>query len=160
MKLSNAILTLIFCLFFGNSRSQTQADSLELFARSYIGTPYHYGSCDPQHGFDCSGFIYHVYSKFNIKVPRASMGYEKHGKIIPLDSVRSGDILVFTGTNSKVRKPGHVGMVVASDDKQIRFIHSSSGAGHRGVIISSLTNTEGYRVRLLKAVRISKLHAR
>ncbi|MEO7766433.1 MAG: NlpC/P60 family protein, partial [Ferruginibacter sp.] len=39
-------------------------DSLILFAKSMLGTPYLYGSIDPAKGFDCSGFITYVFNHF------------------------------------------------------------------------------------------------
>src|ERR1700741_3340675 len=49
------------------------------FAETFIGTPYKYGSTDPSVGFDCSCFIYYVFSHFNIKVPRSSVEYTDLG---------------------------------------------------------------------------------
>ena len=60
--------------------------------------------------------------------------------------------MVFTGTNSKLRSPGHVGIISSIDENgKIKFIHSSSGKA-KGVTITDL---EGYyKNRFLKAVTI------
>src|SRR4051812_36204863 len=34
------------------------------FARTLVGVPYRYASSDPKIGFDCSGFITHVFNHF------------------------------------------------------------------------------------------------
>ena len=36
-------------------------DSILNFSKSFIGTNYCYGSCEPKKGFDCSGFVYYVF---------------------------------------------------------------------------------------------------
>ena len=41
--------------------ANTQPSELIAFAKTLIGIPYLYGSTDPAKGFDCSGFITHVF---------------------------------------------------------------------------------------------------
>ena len=84
------------------------------FCKKYIGTNYQYGSCSPSDGFDCSGFVYFVFNHFNIKVPRSSSDFIKIGKTIHPDSFKIGDIIIFTGTNMKVRTAGHVGIILSN----------------------------------------------
>lgn len=132
-----------------------KADSLLTYAKSFRGTKYCYAQCTPKKGFDCSGFVYYVFGHFNIKVPRASMDYEKAGKKIPIDSCRTGDVIVFTGTNIKNRHPGHVGIILANDSSGVSFIHSSSGHNRIGVIITNYTASPYYQKRFIKVVRLS-----
>jgi cell wall-associated NlpC family hydrolase len=134
--------------------NKVSADSLLSFAQKLIGTRYCYAQCTPKKGFDCSGFVQYVFAHFNIKVPRASMDYENAGQIVPLDSCHKGDVIVFTGTNAKKRVPGHVGIVVSNDEKGIIFIHSSSGNNRIGVILTNYTQSENYRKRFIKIVRM------
>ena len=130
------------------------SDSLVSFAKKHLGIKYHYANASPKAGFDCSGFVYYVFGHFNIKVPRASMDYENSGKIIPVDSSRAGDIIVFTGTNIKNRKPGHVGIIVSNTDKELIFIHSSSGHKKIGVILTNYKDSPYYQSRFIKVARL------
>lgn len=134
------------------------ADSLVAFAKKQIGIKYRYANANPKIGFDCSGFVYYVFGHFNIKVPRASMDYEKEGKIIHQDSCKAGDIIVFTGTNTKNRTPGHVGIIISNKGKELNFIHSSSGHKRVGVIITNFKDSPYYKSRFIKIVRLSVVY--
>jgi cell wall-associated NlpC family hydrolase len=72
---------------------------------------------------------------------------------IPLEKSQPGDLILFTGTNSKVRTVGHIGLIVDNDKAGIRFIHSSSGE-EQAVIITPLN--ERYMNRFVKVVRVMK----
>jgi cell wall-associated NlpC family hydrolase len=134
-----------------------QADSLVKFAKVFLGTKYCYSNCTPNKGFDCSGFVYFVFNNFNQKVPRSSIEYKGIKPAIPLDSAKAGDIIVFTGTNSRNRNPGHVGIVISNDYGVPTFIHSSSGK-KRGVIISDFNESPYYKKRFIKVVRLVKVY--
>jgi cell wall-associated NlpC family hydrolase len=121
------------------------------FARSLIGIPYKYGSTDPAQGFDCSGFITHVFSHFKIKVPRSSIDFTNVGRTVPLDSARAGDLVLFTGTDSTERHVGHMGIVTSNKGGQVEFIHSTSGKSY-GVTISPLSRY--YLGRYVRTARI------
>lgn len=153
---------ILFLLFFEFGFTQTadsvRADSIIAFGKKQLGIKYHYAHCTPKNGFDCSGFVYYVFTHFNIKVPRASMDYEKLGKIIPPDSARPGDVIVFTGTNAKNRAPGHVGIILSKPGETITFIHSSSSKKKSGVKISSYAESPYYQKRFIKIVRIDLLN--
>ena len=122
------------------------------FAETLIGTPYRYGSTDPKVGFDCSGFITHVFNHFHISVPRSSIDFTNVGKEIPAASAKRGDIILFTGTDSTERFVGHMGIVVSNTDT-LKFIHSTSGKAY-GVTISPLSNY--YKGRFVKTLRVFK----
>ncbi len=149
--------------FFGNavraicisSADSIPKDSLVNFAKKHLGIKYHYANCTPKAGFDCSGFVFYVFAHFNVKVPRASMDYEKAGKIISADSCCAGDIIVFTGTHPKNRAPGHVGIILSNTGGEINFIHSSSGKKHGGVIVTNLKTSPYYQNRFIKIVRLN-----
>ena len=149
------LLLLLLPLCIKAQRDSTvKADSLVAFAKSLLGTKYRYAQCSPKKGFDCSGFVYFVFDHFQIKVPRASMDYERAGSKINIDSCRAGDVIVFTGTNVKNRHPGHVGIVVSNINGEITFIHSSSGHNRIGVILTSYTGSAYYQKRYIKTVRL------
>ena len=131
-------LLAIGMVFKGNTikifpKDSVSKDSLMIYSKSFLGTNYCYGSCEPKRGFDCSGFVYHIFSHFNIKVPRSSIDYINHGETIHPDSFKIGDVIVFTGTNSKNRTPGHVGIITSNAGEELQFIHSSSNKKHSGI---------------------------
>jgi cell wall-associated NlpC family hydrolase len=139
-----------------SAKDSVSAGQLVAFAKTLIGTPYKFGCTAPSTGFDCSGFIGYVFHHFNIDVPRSSVEFTNEGRTILLDSAKAGDVILFTGTNSKIRTVGHIGLIVAHDTSGIQFIHSSSGA-ENSVIITQLN--EGYMERFVKVVRIRKVDA-
>ena len=49
-------------------------------AKKYLGNKYQYGGTD-RAGFDCSGFVMHVYQKNGIQLPRMSKNQYKKGCI-------------------------------------------------------------------------------
>lgn len=128
-------------------------DSIVHFAQSFLGTTYLYGSKDPNIGFDCSGFCYHVFTQSGVKVPRTSRGYDKVGIEIPIDSVQPGDLLLFRGTDPNIQTVGHIGIVISRPGETLRFIHSSSSKKHYGVVIT-VYHQSGYPKRFLRAKRI------
>jgi len=130
------------------------SDSLIAFAKTQLGINYCYANATPDGGFDCSGFVFFVFSHYNIKVPRSSKEYKNYGKKISLDSAKAGDVIVFTGTNAKYRSPGHVGIVISCKDGIPTFIHSSSGK-KKGVIISDFLESPYYKKRFIKIVRVN-----
>lgn len=119
------------------------------FAKSMIGIPYRYASSNPSIGFDCSGFVSYVFRNFGITAPRSSSEFIVAGTPVKLENVKIGDVLVFTGSNRKVRRAGHVGIVASIKGDTIQFIHSSSGKA-KGVTITTLNPY--YKSRFMKAV--------
>ncbi len=136
-------------------RNYIHADSLIKFSKKQLGINYNYANCTPESGFDCSGFVYYVFDHFGTKVPRSSSDYANFGKTIPKDSARIGDIIVFTGTDAKRRKPGHVGIVISKPGQDLLFIHSSSDKRNSGIKISNYNATPNYQKRFLKIVRVA-----
>jgi cell wall-associated NlpC family hydrolase len=121
------------------------------YAQSLIGTPYRYGSTNPAVGFDCSGFITHVFSHFNLVVPRSSIDFTHVGKEIAVADAKPRDIILFTGTDSSEHFVGHMGLVMTNQNSQLSFIHSTSGKAH-GVTITPLNDY--YKGRYVKTIRI------
>ncbi|KAA9345681.1 C40 family peptidase [Adhaeribacter soli] len=124
-------------------------EDLIAFGMKKIGTPYRFGGSSEK-GFDCSGFVNYAFSKVGINVPRSSELLSKAGKPVLRTQVRRGDILIFTGTNSKKRTPGHVGIVISKNEGTISFVHASSNGG---VKISEVEGTN-YERRFLEVRRV------
>jgi len=101
--------------------------SLVLRAGNYIGAPYmlgaRYGQTDT---FDCSSFIKTIYAKEGIALPRVSRQQARVGERIPLEELRVGDLLFFTGKQSK-RQIAHVAMYAGSG----MMIHTYGKGGVR-----------------------------
>lgn len=100
------------------------------YALSLVGTPYRYGSASRYEGFDCSGFVWHVYREHGISLPRTAR--QMAGALPPAEELHSGD-LVFFNTGSGAYS--HVGLFVNGD----RFVHAPSSRTGR-VLVSSLQN--------------------
>ncbi len=103
------------------------------YALSLQGIPYRYGKESPEEGFDCSGFVQHVYDKHGVHLPRT---VREMAAVLPPVSkydLRSGD-LVFFNTSGKTYS--HVGIFIQDD----KFIHAPSRrTGH--VLVSSMNNS-------------------
>lgn len=131
--------------------AQQTAGQLISFAKTLIGRPYHFASRNPQRGFDCSGFVSYVFENFGFNVPRSSREFPEAGTPVALEDVKIGDVLIFTGSNPRIRRIGHVGIVYSVEGGEIKFIHSTSGKAH-GVTITQMDDY--YKSRFIKAVSI------
>lgn len=93
------------------------------YARSLIGIPYKYGGNSPDGGFDCSGFVDHVYRHtLGVGLPRSSDKISRFGRPVSTGHLRPGDLVFF---NTLRRKYSHVGIYLGSD----QFIHAPSSGG-------------------------------
>jgi cell wall-associated NlpC family hydrolase len=117
-------------------------------ALTFSGTRYKYGGTTKK-GMDCSGLLYVAFLEHKVSLPRVSYQMANEGSRISLDQVTKGDLLFFK-TGKKSKKINHVGLVVAIEGDEIKFIHATSS---RGVIVSSLR--EGYwNYAFVKATRV------
>lgn len=126
------------------------ADSIIAYGLKLIGTPYLPAGTTCEEGFDCSGFIHHIFGRYGVALPHASALLIKQGIPVPLAEVRKGDLLLFTGPGRLDGKPGHVGVVITEKGQSPAFVHSSSVGG---VKISKVKGT-GYQKRFLQARRV------
>lgn len=125
------------------SRAGDRIQEILRYAESLIGTPYRW-SGNTTAGFDCSGYVQHVFGKFGISLPHSSYAQFNCGTPVERDSLRPGDLVFFSTYG-----PGatHVG-IYHSDG---RFLHASSGGGD--VRWQSLSDSF-YRERYIGARRI------
>ncbi len=131
---------------------KTDPAVLVAFAKTLLGVPYVYASTDPKVGFDCSGFITYVFHHFNIQVPRSSIDFANVGKTVAVGEAKTGDLILFTGTNEHERYIGHMGIVISNDNAGIlQFIHATSGKA-MAVAISVLN--ESYQRRFIRVSRV------
>ena len=137
-------------LMLNKIKLQRMADSLVAFALSLEGVPYRYGGESPKGGFDCSGFVFHIYRKFGLDhINRSSRTQAVQGIPVTPEEVQKGDLLFFTGTNPQVKEVGHVGIVISEPGEEVQFVHSSSNGG---VKISDLSGY--YETRFMVAKRL------
>ena len=121
---------------------------LTTYALSLQGVPYKFGKDSPAEGFDCSGFVKHVYQKQGIDLPRTVNDMALLLPTIPSNNIQSGD-LVFFNTNGNLYS--HVGIYISNN----QFVHAPSQPTGK-VLVSSLKNR--YWQRHYTGVRRPKKH--
>jgi cell wall-associated NlpC family hydrolase len=103
--------------------SSANADRLVSYAHSLIGTPYKYGGNSPKSGFDCSGFVDHVFLQTaHLKLPHSSRAISSRGTAVSKKNLRAGDLVFFNTLRSKY---SHVGIYLGDG----KFIHAPSNRG-------------------------------
>lgn len=101
------------------------------YALTLQGVPYRYGKDNPREGFDCSGFVRHVYSTQGVRLPRTAREMALTLPAIPKYAMQSGD-LVFFNINGQLFS--HVGIYINGN----QFIHAPSQRTGK-VLVSNLT---------------------
>jgi cell wall-associated NlpC family hydrolase len=120
------------------------------YAKTFIGTPYKYGSSTPANGLDCSGFIMVVFGHFNVKTPRVSKDFTYEGVDVDVKNAKLGDIILFTGSDNSTGIVGHMGIITIAGAVPT-FISSTSGK-NIGVVESKLS---GYwKTHFVKVIRL------
>lgn len=136
-------------------------DEVANYASTFLGTPYRPRG-QGNDGFDCSGYIAHVFKNFGIELPPSTQFMIKEGEEVSEREAQPGDLIFFTGTPEDSQEVGHAGIIVKNKGNDIKFIHSSSGVRAPYVKYDSLTKP-GYRRRFMTIKRIlteSKLTSR
>ncbi len=88
----------------------SQSAAIKAEALKYVGVRYRYGGSSPRSGFDCAGFVRHVYKKAGIaNLSRSSSAQRHDGKVVSRKNAKVGDI---------IWSPGHVGIYLGGN-KQI-----------------------------------------
>ncbi|MDD3876288.1 MAG: NlpC/P60 family protein [Bacteroidales bacterium] len=118
-------------------------------ANRYIGIRYRYGGNTPA-GFDCSGFVSYIFTKYGYELPRSSKDQALLGVKLRRESVRPGDLLFYKGRNTNSSTVGHVALVVDTSGNRIRFIHASR---HKGITYD-FSDSDYYSRRFIGARRI------
>lgn len=97
-----------------------------MYAMSLTDTPYRYGGNSPEEGFDCSGFVGHVYQhSLGITLPRTSREISQVGISLHSNQLRPGDLVFF---NTRRRSFSHVGIYIGDG----KFLHApKSGSSIR-----------------------------
>ncbi|MFH2139767.1 MAG: C40 family peptidase [Pseudomonadota bacterium] len=93
-------------------------NDLVMYAISLAETPYRYGGSSARNGFDCSGYVGHVYREvLDIDLPRTSREISSVGEPLRQSDLRPGDLVFF----DTMRRPNsHVGIYVG----ERKFVHA------------------------------------
>jgi hypothetical protein len=76
--------------------SGASGDAVVAAAKKYLGTPYVFGSTNPDKGLDCSALVQRAFADVGVTVPRISSDQAKAGtKVDSLAAAKPGDILAF-----------------------------------------------------------------
>lgn len=128
------------------AQSADAPNNLAFYALSLTGTPYKYGGHSPETGFDCSGFVGHVFQQvLGISLPRSAHEINRLGQPIAKDELRPGDLVFY---NTLKRTFSHIGIYLGDN----RFVHAPRKGG--GIRVESML--EGYwRKRFNGARRIT-----
>jgi cell wall-associated NlpC family hydrolase len=92
-------------------------------ALDLLGIPYRRGGSSPESGFDCSGFVSHVFREgLGLILPRSSKEMSKSGEAISKDQLRPGDLVFFNTMRSAF---SHVGIYLGEN----QFVHAPRSGG-------------------------------
>jgi cell wall-associated NlpC family hydrolase len=100
------------------NKASDQASGLVEQAMGLLGVPYRRGGNSEITGFDCSGFVRHLYEKSVGQIlPRRAVDQARATEVIDRDELKPGDLVFF---NTMRRAFSHVGIYVGDG----KFIHS------------------------------------
>lgn len=95
------------------------------YALSLSDTPYRRSGMSQTTGFDCSGFVSHVFHQtLGIKLAHSARDIWTEGEKVDVASLVPGDLVFY---NTMRRKLSHVGIYIGNG----RFVHSASHGGVR-----------------------------
>lgn len=107
---------------FVDRASATMQDALDQ-AVAMLGIPYRRGGSSPEAGFDCSGFVTHVFREgLGLILPRTSKELSKTGEAVEEDQLQPGDLVFF---NTMRRAFSHVGIYLGNN----QFVHAPRAGG-------------------------------
>lgn len=114
-------------------QSSGSADELIKSAMGLLGVAYRYGGTSARTGFDCSGFMQHIFRRtMDLNLPRTSAEQAKMGTHVNRSELQPGD-MVFFRTMGRGRI-SHVGLYIGNN----RFIHAPRTG--KNIEITSLSN--------------------
>ena len=99
-------------------KASDQASGMVEQAMGLLGVPYRRGGNSESTGFDCSGFVRHLYEKSVGQIlPRRAVDQARATEVIDREELKPGDLVFF---NTMRRAFSHVGIYVGDG----KFIHS------------------------------------
>lgn len=125
-------------------------DNVISVGKTFLGIPYRWGGTT-ENGFDCSGFIRHIFDWFGVRLPRTSREMAHYGTYVSRNELQKGDLIFFSGRNVNSGVIGHIGIVVEVTNEAVKMMHSSSS---KGVHIEDLNKSEYFSRRYMTARRL------
>jgi len=108
---------------FVDRATATAQDAIDQ-AMELLGIRYRYGGSSPETGFDCSGFVNHVFREgLGLMLPRSSKEMSKSGQEISRSDLQPGDLVFF---NTMRNAFSHVGIYLGDN----QFVHAPRSGGH------------------------------
>jgi hypothetical protein len=104
----------------GAARGGLDGYALTGTALALRGVPYRNGGADPS-GFDCSGFVWYVFTQHGFALPRTVPEQFRAGRPAA-EPLRAGDLVFFS---TVAAGPTHVGIALGAD----AFVHAPSSTG-------------------------------
>ena len=129
-----------------NGQKNIASEYLVAYSYQFLGTKYKYGGTTTA-GFDCSGYVRHIYKQFGINLPRTSSDMFGQGQSVAKANLKVGDLVFFKTTSAKI---GHVGIYIGNGN----FVHSSTG---KGVIVTKLNDPYYWGARYVGAKRVGNV---
>jgi cell wall-associated NlpC family hydrolase len=115
------------------SYTRDNISELLVYALSLVGVKYQFGGNSAETGFDCSGFVRHVFTQLGMRVlPRRAEEMSRVGERVEKDELAPGDLVFY---NTLKRPYSHVGIYLGEG----RFVHSPS-AGRSVEIVNMADN--------------------
>lgn len=131
---------------FVDRATATAQDAIDQ-AMDLLGIRYRRGGSSPEAGFDCSGFVSHVFREgLGLILPRSSKEMSRSGNAIDRDELRPGDLVFF---NTMRHAFSHVGIYLGDN----QFVHAPRTGGR--VRIEDLR--DGYWMKRFNGARRIKL---
>ncbi len=115
-------------------------------AYSLLGYNYVAGGTSPQTGFDCTGFVYYIYSLFGKKVGRSSSNIAYSGTGVSSSNMEPGDIIVWSTRSDNY--PTHAALYVGNGN----MIHAANY--NDGVILSSVSKWASWGAHIVAVRRV------
>lgn len=123
------------------ARTTRIAKTLTRSALRFLGTPYVFGGTS-RAGFDCSGYVQHVFALLGVSIPRTADAQYYAGRRT-VGGMKPGDLVFF---QTYEPGPSHVGIYLGDGE----FVHASSS---HGVMVSKLSDSY-WSARYLGARRL------
>jgi cell wall-associated NlpC family hydrolase len=144
-----AAIAIFFSPVIGDDKAEAStltAEQLQTTAKQFIGVKYSYGGTTTA-GFDCSGYVRHVYNKVGVSLPRTSKSMYGTGSAVKKSNLKAGDLVFF---NTSGKGISHVGIYIGSN----KFIHSMTG---KGVTITDINDKWYWGSRYVGAKRVANV---